>query len=80
MNDIDPFKVPPLVEWENCITKNELFTVIRNLQTVDKKTSWIHLIPRLKLKWTITVLVAIIDWINDGKPIYQLKNIKKECV
>jgi hypothetical protein len=57
MVDIDPFEVPPLIEWENCITHDELVKFISEYVKYYSRTpkwKWIE-------RWKISMLLALLN-------------------
>lgn len=68
MSDIDPFKQPPLVEWDNCVTHEELHWIrcefLDYYATIPK---W-RFIKRIKFMAVINALAGVCGWITEGKP------------
>jgi len=70
MSDINPFEVPPLVEYENCITHDEIVatlnTYIKAYQSIPK---W-RWITRHNLNITIAVLNSVDYHIHKKQETY----------
>lgn len=61
MADINPFEVPPLIEWENCITHDELIATIKAYAQVYQNTPKWKWIQRRNIRVALSVLESM-DW------------------
>lgn len=59
MNNMDPFEVPPLVEWENCITHDEIVNTIKVYSELLQKCSKWRCITRWKIRMSLSVLESL---------------------
>jgi hypothetical protein len=60
MSNIDPFGVPPLVEYENCITHDEIVATITEYVKVRNS------VPKWKwlLRWKLNLAIAVLSSVD----------------
>lgn len=67
MSEINPFEYPPLVEWENCVTLQELLVTYGHLQASLKHLKWYEIRKKRDVQIGLDILAQIINWIDSGK-------------
>lgn len=64
MSDIDPFAVPPLIAWENCITLDEIkSTAQRYSELLDVTPKW-RFMRRAELQTCLGVFLGLYRYIR----------------
>ena len=59
MSDIDPFEQPPLVEWENCITHDEIEYMLERYGEAYSLIRWWQIKKKIEAKAILSALVGI---------------------
>jgi len=60
MEDIDPFAQPPLVEWENCLTIDELQTILEKFTKIRNGLPWWRYWEKKKYDWTVGTVLGML--------------------
>jgi hypothetical protein len=70
MSDINPFEVPPLIEYENCITHDEIVATIQEyVKYYNEIPKW-KFIQRKKISLAIAVLESMDYHIHKKQDMY----------
>jgi len=64
MENIDPFSAPPLVEWENCVTHEEITSSLTHYVQIYNNTPRWRFIRRLMLFQIVVTLDGIDSFIH----------------
>ena len=74
---VNPFKVRPLIEWEQCITYTELSSTLDALLPIEKAISWFHPVAKFKARFSLQLIDELLCWIEEGKFYIKEKSNEK---
>ena len=65
--DVNPFENTPLVEWENCLTLDELGSIYNQILFIYHSVPWYHCILKKQYKAVLGTLYTMYIWIESNK-------------
>jgi hypothetical protein len=67
MSEVNPFESTPLVEWENCVTRDELCILYSQVAKRYDQLKWYNWITKLSIASMLLTLEALYYWLLSQK-------------
>lgn len=64
MSEVNPFAQPPLVEWENCLTHDELEYMLERYVEALKLLKWYQILKKIRAKAMFMALLYVDEYIH----------------